>query len=166
MASSQFICESNVNPVELVEQLASAQDWVFDRIGDDEITLTIAGSWSDYTLSFNWRDDFEDLHLACAFDFKIPSNRRDEVCQLVIRVNSQLWQGHFDVWADDGGLLYRHGLLLSGGAMANSAQCEVMLSMALDACERFFPAFQYVIWAGKTADEALSAALLETKGTA
>ncbi len=166
MASSHYFCESDSNPVELVEQLAASQDWSFDRIGDDEITLSIAGSWSDYTLSFNWRDDFEDLHLACAFDFKIPPNRRNEVCQLVSRVNAQLWQGHFDVWAEDGGLLYRHGLLLCGGAVANTAQCEAMLSMALEACERFFPAFQYVIWAGKTADEALTAALLETKGSA
>lgn len=166
MASLEPVFESDMNPVELVEQLAASQDWVFDRIGDDEINLTIAGAWSDYTLSFNWRDDFEDLNVVCAFDFKIPKNRRNEVCQLVARVNSQLWQGHFDVWAEDGGLMYRHGLLLCGGAVANSAQCETMLGMALEACERYFPAFQYVIWAGKTAEEALTAALLETKGTA
>ncbi len=166
MASSQPIYDSSVNPVELVEQLAASQDWPFDRVGEDEITLTIAGNWSDYALSFSWRDDLEDLHLACAFDFKIPSTRRNEVCQLVARVNAQLWQGHFDIWIEDGGLLYRHGLLLSGGAMANSAQCEAMLAMALEACERYFPAFQYVIWAGKSAEDALDAILLETKGTA
>lgn len=166
MASLQPVFKSVLNPVELIEQLAAAQDWAFDRIGDDEITLTIAGTWSDYTLSFNWRDDLEDLHLACAFDFKIPKMRRNEVCQLVARVNAQLWQGHFDVWTEDGGLLYRHGLLLSGGAVANSDQCETMMAMALEACERYFPAFQYVIWAGKSEDEALMIALLETKGTA
>ena len=166
MASTQPFFESGMNPVELVEQIAASQDWAFDRSSDDEITLSIAGSWSDYNLSFNWRDEQEDLHVACAFDFKIPKLRRNEVCQLVARVNSQLWQGHFDMWADDGGLLYRHGLLLTGGATANSAQCETMLAMALEACERYFPAFQYVIWAGKTAEEALAMALLETKGTA
>lgn len=166
MASSQYLFDDDINPVELVEQLAASQDWSFDRLGDDEITLSIAGTWSDYTLSFNWRDEFEDLQLACAFDFKIPKNRRNEICQLVARVNAQLWQGHFDIWAEDCGLLYRHGLLLSGGAIANSAQCEAMLSMAVEACERFFPAFQYVIWAGKTADEALAATLMETKGSA
>ena len=35
---------------------------------------------------------------------------------------------------------------------------------ALDACERYFPAFQFVVWAGKPAREALDAAMFETQG--
>jgi len=37
---------------------------------------------------------------------------------------------------------------------------------ALDSCERYYPAFQFVIWAGKPARDALEAAMFETAGQA
>ena len=43
---------------------------------------------------------------------------------------------------------------------------EALLATALDACERYFPAFQFVVWAGKPAREALDAAMFETQGQA
>ena len=42
----------------------------------------------------------------------------------------------------------------------------VLLGTALDCCERYFPAFQFVVWAGKGAREALDAAMFETAGEA
>ena len=47
-----------------------------------------------------------------------------------------------------------------------SSQCEALLSAALDASERYYPAYQFVVWAGKTAREALEAAVFETAGEA
>ena len=45
-------------------------------------------------------------------------------------------------------------------------QCEAVLGSALDACERYFPAFQFVVWAGKSAREAMDSAMFETSGEA
>jgi hypothetical protein len=42
----------------------------------------------------------------------------------------------------------------------------VLLSNALDACERYYPAFQFVVWAGEGAGEALEAAMFDTAGHA
>ena len=36
------------------------------------------------------------------------------------------------------------------------------MEIALTECERFYPAFQFVIWGGKSASEAVSAAILDT----
>ena len=33
-------------------------------------------------------------------------------------------------------------------------------------CERYYPAFQFVVWAGKSASEAMSAAMFDTEGEA
>ncbi len=41
-----------------------------------------------------------------------------------------------------------------------------MLGSALDACERYFPAFQFVVWAGKESREALVSTMFETEGQA
>ena len=80
-------------------------------------------------------------------------------------VNEQLWLGHFDLWREDGLLLYRHGLLFAG-ADTHVGQCEALLRAALEASERYYQAFQFVLWAGKSPEDALAATLLETQGQA
>jgi hypothetical protein len=77
-----------------------------------------------------------------------------------------LWIGHFDVWTQNGMVMFRHALVLSGGIAPSSSQCEAVLGCALDTCERYFPAFQFVVWAGKPAREAMEAAMFETSGEA
>jgi hypothetical protein len=154
------------NPLEVVERLASSNDWSFERAGEDEITILVAGKWTDYQVSFTWMFDIEALHLACAFDLKVPERCRAEVQQLISLINEQMWVGHFDLWIKDGIVMYRHALVLAGGVEASGRQCEALLSTALDACERYFPAFQFVVWAGKPAREALDAAMFDTAGEA
>jgi hypothetical protein len=63
-------------------------------------------------------------------------------------------------------VMYRNALVLAGGATASGRQCEALLKSALEAAERCFPAFQYTIWAGKSAKEAIDATLFETRGEA
>src|SRR5215510_477071 len=153
--------ERRISPLDVVERLASFNDWSFDRAGDDEVTISISGRWADYHVSFTWMDDIEALHLACAFDLKVPERRRGEVLQLMSRINEQLWIGHFDLWMNDGLVMFRHALVLAGGVEASWKQCEALLGSAIDACERYYQAFQFVIWAGKSAGEALDAAMFE-----
>ena len=52
------------------------------------------------------------------------------------------------------------------GALATTHQCEALLWAALEACERYYQAFQFVVWAGKDSREALASAMFETEGQA
>lgn len=157
--------ERQINPVDTIEQIAAVNDWAFDRSGDHEITISVTGSWTDYHISFTWMDDLEALHLACAFDLKVPDARRREVVDLIARINEQMWIGHFDLWAQEGVVIFRHALLLVG-AETSARQCEALLDAAVESCERYFQAFQFVVWAGKSAGEAIESALFETAGHA
>ncbi|MCF6198205.1 MAG: YbjN domain-containing protein [Hyphomicrobiaceae bacterium] len=153
------------HPIDLIESLALQNGWPYERTCDDELTLSVDGSWCDYQLSINWRDDIESLHLACAFDLKIPDARINEIYRLIAKINEQLWVGHFDLWSDDGLLMYRHALLLNG-AEPNVEQCEALMTSALESCEFYYQAFQFVIWAGTDATDALATTMFETKGQA
>jgi hypothetical protein len=157
--------ERRHNPVDLVEQLASGRDWSFERSEDDEISMIVTGAWCDYHLSLTWRDDLETLHLACAFDLRAGAPRMGELYRLIARINEKLWLGHFDIWTGEGMILFRHALILNG-ADPTAEQCEALLAAALDACERHYQAFQFVVWAGRSAEEALSSAVFETHGHA
>ena len=165
MSLIDFSEQPRVNPLDVVERVAAANGWSFERACDDEITILVTGKWSDYQVSYTWMFDIEALHLACAFELKVPERCRTEVQLLISLINEQMWVGHFDLWPADGLVMYRHALVLAGGVEA-SRQCESLLGTALEACERYFPAFQFVVWAGKPAREALDAAMFETQGQA
>ena len=158
--------DSKSHPLAVVEDIAASNNWPFERSGEDELTIVSKGQWTDYQISFTWMGEIEALHLACAFDMKIPLARRGEVQRLVAAVNEQLWIGHFDLWTNTGMIMHRQALVLPGGLTASTAQCEAMLAGAIHACERYFPAFQFVVWAGKTTTEAMDAAMFDTVGEA
>ena len=118
------------HPVDVIEQVAHSNDWTFERTGDDEIAISVAGNWTDYHISFSWMEDFEALHLACAFDIKVAEPRVNEVMRLLSLINEKLLMGHFDLWQQEGAIMYRQSLLLAGGAEPTSRQVEVLLSAA------------------------------------
>lgn len=166
MSLLEAAVERDCNPVDMIEYVASANDWEFERSGDDEINVMVSGLWSQYSVSFSWMEDFEALHLACAFDLKVPRRRVSETTKLLSLVNEQLLIGHFDLWTHEGSVMYRQALLLNGGAEPTGEQLECLFMSALEACERYYQAFQFVIWAGQSASEALESALFETHGSA
>ena len=166
MSLSQIEVDRHENPVDLIERLAASNSWSFDRDEEDEISISVSGVWTDYNIAFTWLQDMEALHVACAFDLKVPAPRRTDVLGLVALINEQLWIGHFDIWPGDGVIMFRHALLLAGGAELNGRQCEAVLTSAVMACERYYQAFQFVVWAGKSGREALDTAMIETRGEA
>ena len=95
MATAEAGHHRVINPIDLMERTANDHDWPFERASEDELTLIVAGTWTDYHVSINWRDDLESLHVACAFDFKVPDTRMNEIYRLLAQINEQLWIGHF-----------------------------------------------------------------------
>jgi len=86
--------------------------------------------------------------------------------ELLMLANETLWLGHFTIWIDEGLPMFRHALPLRGAKVPTIGQIQDMVETALYECERFYPAFQFVIWGGRSAKEAMAAALLETVGEA
>ena len=165
MTELQIETDRAEHPLDVVERLAALRDWIFDRAETDEMSVSVSGRWTDYHIAFTWIEDVEAVHVACAFDLKVPERRRTEVLQLIGLVNEQMWVGHYDMWSAENVVMFRHALLLNG-SVATSAQCEAMLHAALEACERYYQAFQFVVWAGKQSREALVSTMFETEGQA
>ncbi len=166
MSLMEIEFERQSNPVDMIEFVASNNDWTFERSGEDEIAMTVEGHWADYHVSFSWMEEFEALHLACAFDIRVPETRVNEVIRLLSHVNGQVLMGHFDLWRVEDVVIFRQSLLLAGGAEPTNRQVEVLLSSAIEACEAYFQAFQLVVWSGMDAKSAMDAVLFETVGEA
>ncbi len=154
------------NPLDLVEQIVAANEWPFDRYSEDEMNVGVEGAWTRYHLWFAWRKDYEALQFSCAYDLKVAENKTNQIYCLLALINEKMWLGHFDIWAQEGLLMFRHALLYRGGAGSTPSQLEDLVEIALKECERFYPAVQFVLWGGKPPSEALAAAMLEPEGEA
>lgn len=159
--------DSGPNPLDLIEQLLGSNEWPFERVTDDEITASVTGKWCEYHMRFFWREDGRVLQTACVFDARIPDPRRAKIFETLSLINERMWVGHFEIWSDENVLMYRHATMADADAQGISPEvCETLIETALSECERFFPVFQFVIWAGKEPAEAIESALLETVGEA
>ncbi|MCG8443214.1 MAG: YbjN domain-containing protein, partial [Caulobacterales bacterium] len=111
-------------------------------------------------------DGAETLHLCLGLDAKAPPEQRVRLRELLALLNERMWLGHFDLWAEDGAIVYRSALPLPGGAEPTQAQIATMIAAALEAGERFYPSYNLLMWGGKGAVDAVAAAMFDTVGEA
>ncbi|MDB5684793.1 MAG: hypothetical protein JWM75_2491 [Sphingomonas bacterium] len=155
-------------PIDMLEQYFAAHGWSHERTADEEIVASFQGSWAQYELRAVWREEDRVLQFLALPDIRVPADKRAALYETLGLINEQLWIGHFEMWASSGMLLFRHAALLDGGGEGALSidQAETLVEAALDECERFYPVFQFVLWADKTPQEAIAAALIETQGEA
>ncbi|MCZ2328709.1 YbjN domain-containing protein [Bartonella sp. F02] len=158
--------EREEHPVDFIEQIAYRYNWSFERNAEDEISVCVEGTQANYRLAFSWMEEQEALHLSCAFDLSLENSRTVEFHRLLLAINEKLLLGHFDYWQKDNTVIYRQGLLLSGGVHPSHKQVETLLIYALEVCESHYAAFQMVAGAGESAYKALQYTLFETVGNA
>lgn len=154
------------DPLEVVEHVLNAENLPFDRTEEGDLAFSLAGDWKDYELWFAWRPDGDCLQLCCALDLRTPKSRFKAAHELTGLVNRRTWMGHFELWADDGEIVFRHSLALPLGERPTLAQAASMIDAAVEAADRYYPAFDFLIRGGKKAQDAIDACLFETVGTA
>lgn len=155
-------------PIDMLETYYNALGWESERTGDDEIVSSFQGSWTQYELRAIWRAEDQVLQFLALPDIRVAAEKRDAVYETIGLINEQLWLGHFELWSASGLVLFRHAALLEGeesGTMSLQ-QAETLVEAAIEECERFYPVFQFVLWADKSPQEAIAAALIETQGEA
>ena len=155
------------HPLDVAEQVVIANGWHFVRRTDDEIAAEVRGKWCDFSLHFAWSRDASAIHYTCAFDMRVPTGMQSAVNDLLAVVNDKMWLGHFGVWNLEAIPMFRHTILLRGARESVTVeQMEDLLDVSVAECERFYPAFQFVVWGGKSPEEAVEAAILDTVGEA
>lgn len=164
--SEQFFDDGEIHPIDLVEHIAEHHDWEFDRIADDQIAMAVEGQWRTYSVTLAWSAYDETLRLICTFEMEPPEERMAALYEALNRANDLCWAGNFTWWAEQKMMVYRYGLVLSGGQIASPEQIDTMIGGALMSCERFYPAFQLVSWGDRTPADALQVAIAEAYGRA
>ena len=164
--SQQDFQSEELHPIDIVEHVAEHREWDFDRIADDQIAMTVEGQWRTYSITLAWSGYDETLRLICTFEMEPPQDRLPELYDTLNRTNDMCWTGAFTYWVAQRLMVFRYGLVLAGGQTAGSEQIDTLISEAVKACERFYPAFQLVAWAGHSPEDAMQIAISEAYGRA
>lgn len=156
----------DAEPLDMLARYFEVNDWTFQFNGEDEITARVQGSWAQYEFRAIWRAEDQVLQLLALPDIRVAEDMRARVYETLGLINEQLWLGHFELWSSTGIVLFRHGALLGGNDGMSYEQAQLLIEVALDECERFYPVFQFVLWGGKSPAEAIIASMIETRGEA
>lgn len=154
------------SPISLLEEVFFQFEWNYDRISENEVTAEAEGRWCKYRLFSMWRPDVECLVTSSLIDIKISQSKREVVGTLLSSINPKMWLGHFEIPLDDDITAFRYNLTLRGNPGATFEQVEEVVSSAIIECDRLYPALQFVLWGGKSPEDALMAAMLDTYGEA
>jgi len=158
--------ELNFDPLDVVENVLSAENLPFDRTEDGDLAFALAGDWKDYELWFAWRPEGDCLQLCCSLDLRATKSRRTAMYELLSLINQRVWMGHFEVWPDEGEIVFRHSMALPHGERPTLAQAASMIDAAVEASDRFFPAFDFLAKVAMNPSEAIAACMFETVGEA
>ena len=153
------------HPLDILEEIVNANEWLCERAGDDELIVELAGRWCHYRLFFVWQRGIGALQFSCQFDMKVPDSKRADTSELLMLLNNRLWLGHFDLDLQQATPMYRY-TILARSTPPTVEMLEDLVEIALTECERFYPAFQFVIWGGKKPSEAVAVSRIEVAGQA
>ncbi len=157
---------SENNPIDSVEELILSQEWPYERLSSVELACDVAGRWCDYRLHFVWREEERILQFFLLFDLTIPPSKRDNVGILTAQLNSNIYMGNFEIFPQESCPVFRHGLLLPGTRTLSESLLAEVIDYALSACEKYYPAFQFVILGDKKPHDAATMAMIDTVGEA
>lgn len=155
-----------INPLDFVEDILTAHNWVFNRMNEDELTVQVTGQHCDYRLFFIWQQDMSALQFCVQYDMVLNRDNMDNAAKALMHVNQNLWMGHFDLPKETEIPTFRHTCLLRGVHGSHAEHIEDLVDIALTQCEKYFPTFHYLCDGAIASNDLLSLALMETNGHA
>ncbi len=155
------------NPMDVVEAvIANDTRFEIERYEDGDLIFSTKGAWCEVSGAFCWREELPAVLMSVSYGLQAPEHCRVEAARLTALINENLWFGHFDLWSEDGSVVFRHAIAMMGRGELQPGEAQAMIAAALDAGDRFYPAYERVFVGGFTAEDAARAAIFETIGEA
>ena len=156
----------SLNPIDVVEDVIYAKKWTFSRSDDHELVAEISSQWCQYRLYFTWSEQIKAISYTITFDLKFPESKIEKAHELLALINEKLWIGHFDITSKNGIPAYRHTVISLPENEMLHHQLEDLVDIAIYECEKYYPAFQLVLFDGSNPKKALSLSTFDIIGRA
>ncbi|MBF0614231.1 MAG: hypothetical protein G8237_04895 [Magnetococcales bacterium] len=153
------------NPMGAVEEFAISQDWNAERTNEYELWAEMPGQWGQQRLWVAFHEETGYLQFNAYMNLKIPQRFMGVAAQTITLMNERVWLGHFEIWNEERTPVFRVVLPLRGAEL-HPEQLEDIIAAIEEETDRFHPAMQWVVWGGKSPEEAIAAAMVDTEGEA
>jgi len=161
------ILEEPGNPLDCVEDILAGQEWTYDRLNEDELTVVVSGRGGHYRIVFLWDEQTSLMEFSCEYDLSIPKTQIDTIAHTIMAINKRLKIGHFSLHSNGRTPIFRHNALYRGYLpMSATDHIQNLLEMALQTCENYYSTFEILAAPQPVNDAMLSLALMETAGAA
>ena len=154
------------NPIDVVEDVIHSKKWTFSRSDDYELVAEISSQWCQYRLYFTWSEEIKAISFTITFDLRFPHKKSKEAQELLALINEKLWIGHFDITSKNGIPAYRHTVLSLPEDDILHHQLEDLVDIAIYECEKYYPAFQLVLFDDIEPIKAIKISTFQTIGQA
>ncbi len=160
------IYNSSQNPIDVIEDLIYSKKWSFSRAADHELVADISSNWCQYRLYFSWSEAVGAISLTVTFDIKFPEFKMKKAQELLAYINERLWIGHFDITSKNGIPAFRHTVLQPPENDMLYSHLENLMDISICECEKYYPAFQLVLFDDTRPKEAIEISAVEVLGRA
>lgn len=165
IASEADIFEDVSNPLDSVEEILYANDWIFDRMTEDELNVQITGKMGEYKLHFRWQEEYSAMQFACHYDIDIHQDAVSMAAKTMSEINAGLWLGHFDIRPGTSIPCFRHTTLFRGQTQTSGAEhLEDLVDIAINECERYYAVFDIYSRGVPANDSDMRLALMQVAG--
>tara|TARA_B100001175_G_C19391864_1_gene581854 strand:- start:552 stop:1037 length:486 start_codon:yes stop_codon:yes gene_type:complete len=154
------------NPIDVVEDVIHSKKWTFSRADDHELVAEINSNWCQYRLYFSWSEQIKAINFTVTFDLKFPESKSHNAFELLALINERLWIGHFDITSKNGIPAFRHTLMEPAENDKLYHLLEDIVDIGIFECERYYPAFQLVLFDNTQPITALELSVIDTIGRA
>ena len=157
---------TGLNHIDIIEDVVHAKKWSFSRADDYELVAEINSQWCEYRLYFTWSEQIKAISFTVTFDLKFPITKISSAHELLALINEKIWIGHFDIASKSGIPAYRHTMFFSQENEILHEQLADIVDVAIYECEKYYPAFQLVLFEDTNPSIALKVGSFDTIGRA
>ena len=164
--ATSIIFLDETHPIDALELIAHEENWEFVRDEDNEIIVTIDGSWKIYSVTARWDVSRNLFKAICSFEMMPPSKKLVKLYETINLVNGSDVDGAFTYDSCQKIMNYYTNILFSDELIISNTELRDWIKSSVETTEKFYPTFQKSCWGEVMPKDAMSAAFGKTAGHA
>ena len=164
--ATSIIFLDETHPIDALELIAHEENWEFVRDEDNEIIVTIDGSWKIYSVTARWDVSRNLLKTICSFEMMPPSKKLVKLYETINLVNGSDVDGAFTYDSCQKIMSYYTNILFSDELIISNTELRNWILSSVETTEKFYPTFQKSCWGEVMPKDAMSAAFGKIAGHA
>ena len=164
--ATSIIFLDETHPIDALELIAHEENWEFVRDEDNEIIVTIDGSWKIYSVTARWDVSRNLFKTICSFEMMPPSKKLVKLYETINLVNGSDVDGAFTYDSCQKIMNYYTNILFSDELIISNTELRDWIKSSVETTEKFYPTFQKSCWGEVMPKDAMSAAFGKIAGHA